>query len=270
MTVEETALPRFEMGRVIKRTFDVIWDNFTNFALLSLIPGLASALADRVARRLGGDDTVSFPADDRVVVLVIAILAYFFSWVVLQAFVVHAAMATLNGRRVSISAGVSASLKHTVSLALISLLATIGLIGGLVLLVVPGIIVAVMWFVALPVCIVEHTGITGSLNRSRELTQGYRVQILGLFIVYFIFAAIGSLVVSILIGVVLGFPIGLSGASLKIVSEAANSVLWQMSSDIMDAVVFITIGSSLVAAVYYELRQVKDGIGPESLASVFD
>jgi hypothetical protein len=28
--------------------------------------------------------------------------------------------------------------------------------------------------------------------------------------------------------------------------------------------------STLVASVYYELRQLKEGIGPEALASVFD
>jgi uncharacterized membrane protein YjgN (DUF898 family) len=270
MALADATVARFEIGRVVKRTFDVIRDNFWSFALLSLLPGLASAVADRVGRRLGGDSTPSFPADDSVVVLVIAVVVYLLSWLVLQAVVVHAAMATLNGRRLAFADSVAAGFKPIVPMALISAVATIGVIGGLVLLVVPGIIVALMWFVALPVCIVEHPGVIGSLNRSRELTQGHRLQVLGVCILYFIVAVIGSIVVGVLIGAVIGFAMGVSGASPDAISGAASGILAQMLGKVIEAVMFLGIGSSLVAAVYCELRQIKEGVGPEALAAVFD
>jgi hypothetical protein len=34
--------------------------------------------------------------------------------------------------------------------------------------------------------------------------------------------------------------------------------------------VSLIVGSAFSASVYYELREIKEGIGPEALASVFD
>ena len=43
MAVMQADVPRFEMGRVVKRTFGVIGHNVGTFALLSLIPGIPLA-----------------------------------------------------------------------------------------------------------------------------------------------------------------------------------------------------------------------------------
>jgi hypothetical protein len=42
------------------------------------------------------------------------------------------------------------------------------------------------------------------------------------------------------------------------------------SIDVIGTMITSIIGSTFVAAIYYELRQIKEGIGPEALASVFD
>jgi hypothetical protein len=44
MAIAYSAAPQFEMGRVVKRTFSVIADNITTFALLSLLPSAALAV----------------------------------------------------------------------------------------------------------------------------------------------------------------------------------------------------------------------------------
>lgn len=51
---------------------------------------------------------------------------------------------------------------------------------GLVLLIVPGIILALMWIVAVPAFVVEGRGVFDSLSRSSELTSGNRMRILAI------------------------------------------------------------------------------------------
>jgi len=133
----------------------------------------------------------------------------------------------------------------------------VALIGGVLtgvlsmLLIVPGIIYACMIFVAQPVCVVERLGPNASLRRSRELTKGYRWAIFGLFIFLFIVALLASVgavtVITLLIGPV-------AGAVGQFVSEA-----------------FIgAFGAVLYAVAYSGLREAKEGVSVDELASVFD
>jgi hypothetical protein len=59
-----------------------------------------------------------------------------------------------------------------------------GMMAGMVLLVVPGIIVALMWVLVIQVMIVERLGIVDAFKRSRALTKGHRWALLGLFVLY--------------------------------------------------------------------------------------
>src|SRR5262245_36296188 len=51
---------------------------------------------------------------------------------------------------------------------------------GLILLIIPGLILYAMWFVAVPACVVERLGPRTSLRRSRDLTKGHRWKLCGL------------------------------------------------------------------------------------------
>ena len=57
---------------------------------------------------------------------------------------------------------------------------------GLVLFIIPGIILALIWFVAVPVLIIEDKGVFDSMSRSGELTKGNRWRIFGLMLVVYI------------------------------------------------------------------------------------
>ena len=46
MAIAEAVAPRFEMGRVVTRSFSVIPNNIGAFTLLSLIPGVSSSVLD--------------------------------------------------------------------------------------------------------------------------------------------------------------------------------------------------------------------------------
>jgi hypothetical protein len=198
-----------------------------------------------------------------IAVLVCAGLVYLVSWFVLQAAVVHGSVASFNGRRASMGDCLATGLKHFVSVVLVGAIVTVAALAATLLLIVPGIIVIVMWFVAIPARVVEHASIGGSLNRSSELTRGYRWSIFGLCIVYFFAFALILLVVSALVGV------GLVVTSNEDVLSDIDGPIVFVGNTISTMISSIFL-STLVAAIYYELRQIKEGIGPEALASVFD
>ena len=260
MAVAYSAAPRFEMARVAKRTFSVISDNIVAFALLSLVPSAllaALSLGGNLFEDAAGQPTL--PDLNALGWFALGGLVYLASGVILQAAVVHGAVVSLNGKRASIADCLSTGLKNLVPLFLIGLLMVLGISAGMILLFVPGIMLLVMWSVVAPACVVEHTGVFGAFSRSRELTRGHRWAIFGLYVAFIILMIIISMVFA-----------GLTGISTLSASPATTPLAVQMVSGIVSSMISGIIGSTFLASVYYELRQIKEGVGPEALASVFD
>jgi hypothetical protein len=183
MVIADSAEPRFQMGRVFKRTFNAIANNFPTFALLSLVTAIPSAALSWVEPSFPN----GFQFDPRAIGLYgVAWLAYLISAFVLQAAVVHGTVADLNGGRASFIDCLSTGFRHFLPLIPIALVYGVWVAVGLILLVVLGIIFAVMMSVAVPVRVVEHTRVLVSFDRSQELTGGYRWPIFGVFLAYFI------------------------------------------------------------------------------------
>lgn len=65
----------------------------------------------------------------------------------------------------------------------LSILSNIGIIVGLVLLVVPGVILAIRWSIAAPLLIAEELGVTESLSESWARTKGHALTILVAYLV---------------------------------------------------------------------------------------
>jgi hypothetical protein len=260
MAIAYSAAPRFEMGRVVRRTLSVIADNIPTFALLSLVPSLSLAalgLWGNLFEDSAGQPTL--PDLDTLGWFGLGALLYFASGLVLQAGVVHGAVASLNGKRASVGDCLSTGLRNLVPLFLIGVLLGLGILAGAILLFVPGIMLLMMWCVVTPVCVVERTGVLGAFSRSRELTRGHRWAIFGLYVAFIILMIIISMVFASLIG-----------TNTLTESPASPPSVVQLVGGIVSSMISGIIGSTFVASIYYELRQIKDGIGPEALASVFD
>jgi hypothetical protein len=102
------------------------------------------------------------------------------------------------------------------------------LIAIILLQIVPGVILALMWAVALPSMVVEDKGVFDSLGRSSDLTRDNRMRILGVGLVilaaYLVIVIMGALLVAlapivgiiaiIILGVVLYPYIAIIGAVL--------------------------------------------------------
>ena len=130
-------------------------------------------------------------------------------------------------------------------------LSTLGMMLGMLLLIVPGLILMTMWYVAVPACVVEGTGPVRSLGRSRELTAGYRWKMFGLILLVIVISVIGSMVVTL----PAVFLAGIWG-------QLAVQLVWAGLSG--------GFGSVLIAVAYYYLRVAKEGVDVDQIASVFD
>ena len=231
----------FRIGVVLSKTFDLLTGNFGKFALLTLVPMIP--LLVLVLLALGRPpSTAAFGFLGAIT----ALLTFFLS-IVAQATTLYGAFQAMRRQPFTIGQSLQIGLGRAVPVIGVALL--VGLAAGLasLLLLIPGLIVACMYYVAIPVCVIERPGVTASASRSAALTKGYRWSIFGLILLVWVIAAVVGIVLTRLGG-------GMVGALLHFA--------WQ--------VVSTAFGAVLVAVVYHDLRVAKEGIDIESLANVFD
>jgi len=270
MTDTTVASGRFEIGRVMSRTFAVIGRNLGAFTLLALLlGGLPSLLMTLAQLYFAGAGTAALFHPGMAGMWIVGVLAMVLSAFILQAAIVHATMADLNGRRVVVGESLMVGLRNCLPLLGLALLSGLGVMLGVLLLIVPGIILAVMWSVAVPAKIVEGVGVTQAFSRSTDLTRGRRWAIFGLFLIYMVL----SWVVQIAITAICAAFSGLLGF-IPVTSEAQGLIGNLQRAQVVAAPIIGTITALIsaagVAALYYELRSTREGVGAEALASVFE
>jgi uncharacterized membrane protein len=166
----------------------------------------------------------------------------------------------LAGRRASIGE----SLRKTVGRLLVIVVAAIvqGLLVGLGTLfcIVPGVILSCALFVAVPAAVAEKTGPIESLRRSAALTDGSRVPI---FLLFLIFIAM-SFALSGVAGVA-AMPSAMAGEAVNPLPLMLFSFAVQWMTQVLQTIVLAV----LAAVVYARLRAIRDGIDAEALAQVF-
>jgi hypothetical protein len=249
-----------DIGRVIQETFQVLGRHFVTFLILALIlVGIPRAVVGvvQVAALKTAVATMSFGGP----VLYWAILGGLVSVVtgaILQASIISGAASDLNGRPVSVGESLRIGLRAFLPLIGLSIVVGVAVWLGLILLIVPGVLIALAWCVAVPVYVVEQTGVFSSLDRSATLTRGNRLRIFGLFCL----VVVAALIISIVIGIVGGILGAISGGLFAYVQAA-------IVSPAISALV-AALGATASAVLYVELRRVREGAGPSALAAIFD
>lgn len=245
----------FDLGRVIQRTFTSIGQNAAVFFGASVIlVGIPSTISALGQGSLTSDDPYSGFG-----FVMLGTVLYFIGLYLLQGMVVKAAVNGFNGKKTEFGDAFGAGVRMFFPLLGLSIVATLGTMLGYILLIVPGIILSVMWSVAAPAVVVEKRGVFDSLQRSRDLTRGYRWSVFGLIVIY--------VVLSWVIGLALG---GLSVATGGTFTGGGPNLAVTLISGPLVNIVAGVFASAGVASLYYELRIAKEGVGADELASVFD
>lgn len=244
---------KIDIGRVVQGGFRAIGHRLPAYLLLAVLLGGLPAFASQYAILSLGENpdaaTAWFLTGSGVGGMFFAMLA----GMVLQAALVRCAILDLGGRHCDVAQSFFEALKLILPLIGIAILVSLAVGIGLILLIVPGIILYLMFIVAVPVLVEERRGVIGSMERSAELTKGSRWRIFGLVLLYFV--AYGLLAAGVGAAMlVVGLDTALQLALLEGVFGTLTALLL----------------AGMLASLYVELRTVKEGATVDTLASVFD
>ena len=145
------------------------------------------------------------------------------------------------------------TLSALLPLVAIGIVASIAELIGIALLIVPGLWLSAVFFVIAPAIVIERVGFRG-LARSAALTKHYRWPIVGLFILTLVFV------------LSLGFAMVFL---TKLIVASGGIALGFVLSAVLSSI-GAGLASLLVVLTYARLREIKEGVSVDQIASVFD
>ena len=259
MTDDRTEAGKIDIGRVIGDTFGVLGRNFAAFAILALVlVGLPSAI-------VGWFTPAPDPANPLAAFgpnFFLAILVSIVFSAILQGAIIYGTVQDLSGAKPSVNDALATGLRAFLPLVIVSILFALAVGLGMILLIVPGIMIAVAWCVAVPSLVAERLGIFDAFGRSAELTRGNRWRIFALFVILWVV----SLVLAMIVGAVTG------GAAMTAAMSGAPVPTQNPVFIIMNALVGAVsalLGATGVAVLYVQLRNAQEGGGPQWLSEIF-
>jgi len=238
---------QFTVGNIFSRSFDIFGGNFpfmTTIAVLATVPAFL----------------MEMQPEGSAAGALIQLLQFLLSFM-LEGAVVYGVFQHLTGQRMGIGPSFTVALRRLGYLALVSIVTMLAIGLGTILLVVPGIIVALIVWVAVPVTVVEKGGVGFALRRSAELTSGNRGTI-------FLISFLMGLMTMVAAGVQL-LTIRII-ASMGMVPGTPGAALGHWPFLILTTGMVTALSSVVVTVGYYALRNEVDGVATEDLASVFE
>ncbi|HTO83456.1 MAG TPA: hypothetical protein VMQ73_14520 [Methylomirabilota bacterium] len=281
----------FSATGVISQSFAVLRGNLGGFLLIALIVVVAmgivasivggiffgSAMMAGMSGRFSGGDMSSMDMMSLGITAVIGALLILVLILAIEqlgvAAITYGTVQDLRGRRALVGECLSRGLSLMLPVLGVALLYT------LIVVVVPGIVgyvlglvsdplgraassvlqvaASLILYVAIPAAVIEGTGAIASLQRSADLTQGYRWRLLGMFFLVGLILLVAAAVIGVVIYVIMSISAVLGGIVIALAGIAMT-------------LLFIAYVAALPAVTYYNLRVAKEGTDIAEIAKVFD
>src|SRR5260370_15008238 len=247
----------FRVGHVFSRAWSVFSGNFLKSMLVTAIASLRPLLVGQPSPVTSANPFPNLGLTFFVLFLTIALST------LSQAIVLYGAFQDMRGRPVSLADCLKVGLQRFFPIIGIAISMGLAVMLASMLLIFPGLMLYVMWFVATPVCVVEQMGPFRSLGRSRQLTKGHRWKIFGLILLILLPALIVGAIVGVVTVATLG-PAGFLALPAALASPLAPGVnlSWGAAWGAFYAV--------MVVVTYHDLRVAKEGVDTEQIAAVFE
>ena len=153
--------------------------------------------------------------------IVIGLIFSMFGTFLLQAALVKAVQDVRDGRvDLDLRQTVSAALPFLGAVAIASILASIGIGIGLVLIIVPGLILLTFWSLIVPEIVIGGAGALESFGRSWRTVRGYAWNVFGVYILVFLMLIAGEIVLSLILS---ALPYGWRSFISSLVSDTLVS-----------------------------------------------
>src|SRR5215472_15347012 len=162
---------------------------FGHFFLISFVIYLGVAIITALLSWGGG-----------TIAAYVGLIITMFGAFLVQAALVKAVQDVRDGR-VDLDLGqtVSAALPYLGAVALASILASIGIGIGFVLIIVPGLILLTFWSLIVPEIVIGGSGALESFGRSWRTVRGYAWNVFGVYILVFLMLIAGEIVLSLIL-----------------------------------------------------------------------
>lgn len=242
----------FRVGRVLTRAFSVLSRRFLPFFVVTFVAFAPLILVQRASMSAEIDPDLAIP-DQALMVLGLSFVLAMAQMIVStfsSAVILHGAFQDMRNRPVNLVESLKVALRRFLPLLGLAFLVALLVLLGFALLIIPGLILYTMWFVAVAACVVERTGPWRSMRRSRELTKGHRWKIFGVALLLILFSLVNR--------------------ALRFVLISTGSETLALIGGMIWVAISYAFSSVVIAVSYYELRAAKEGIDIEQIASVFD
>lgn len=255
-TMASAPRQRLGIGALIAESFSILFRYFIPIVLIAFVPNLIGVLISgylvgfEVA--IGLEESVADGTGTRGLELLTS-LVDMVVYSITTAFLVQLAYDAKLKRPVKILRYVGPALGAIIPIIFLGFIVSVATGLAAIAFLIPGLWVYAVFAVMEPAVVIERLGIQG-LSRSSALTKEYRWPIVGALIPVFVFMALVFALAFYLVQL-LGYQSNLIASVLLFSTIAA-------------------IGTSLlsifVSLLYARLREIKEGIGVDEIASVFD
>jgi hypothetical protein len=232
----------FSAGRVLSRSLSVWLKNFVPFAVLALVCYAPVLAYVALSGPTGADDQLSGSQ------LLLQALELILQNVVTGA-TAFGVFQALRGQRAGVAQAITVGLRRLLPVLGVALASGLLVVLGLVALVVPGLFVRAVLYVAVPVAVIERRDVGGSLARSAELTRDRRLAVLGVFALALLFTLTVQLALAQVVGVEEG------------------EISWPLT---LVVILMMPFGAVTHTVAYHDLRMEKEGPAVEELARALD
>jgi hypothetical protein len=267
--------PGIEVGRVVSRAFEALTANILPFFALALLllglPGFlgqyfllsgfetAGPVFTGGPERFGTTDPLVFLTANYWVPVLVAGVATVLGYVFLQVVLTRSTILHLSGRAPDMAGSAMLALRLLLPIIGLIICVSVLLMIGFICLIFPAVMIWCALIVAVPALVEERRGVFASIARSRELTRGSRWRIFLLVVLTWIF----SMIVSAITGAIAGASMTMTANPVMpdpLLAGAANGIGSALTG---------LVATAVIAALYVELREVKEGTGADTLAGVF-
>jgi len=207
MQPEEGINRELGLGEAISKTFQVFRQDFAKYFVLYAVVGIIVQVATTLAQQAFVVPMLPMnPTPQQVsnffsglfgalflLIGVIFVVNIIFSTIA-QGSAITLASERITKRQASLGASIRFAASKLLSIWAVSIIVGIIVFLGILALIVPGIILAIMYSLALPVLLIEKKGVFESMSRSRQLVSHRWAKTFGTFLVLGIIVIIASLI----------------------------------------------------------------------------
>jgi hypothetical protein len=237
-------------SELLKQSIEILKINWKNYLIISAFVVVTETIYRYIVNGQAGLFASSASFEQSVVSLPVFVSLSIVEFVLISFFgfsLLRSVYEAAGGKKESIQDSLSYAIKNFLPYFAITILTGLGIGAGVILLVIPGIILALMWSMVPAIFVLEGNHGINVFQRSKELVAGYKWAILGRILLY------GLILVAF--AFIFGFVTGILGIPLEKIPIA--SFIYGNLVDLVVTVVTGILGSSFMYFIYQDLVGIK-------------